>query len=266
MDDIPWATEQAEHARVYYEQQAAAAARGRAAEGPEPPTRVSRTNPYTNEGVTNGQRGASREEQLLSLLLSANSELVDAFRQYDELERLARAERELLEAKERSRTEVRGSLRPNDLLQTGDGPVASGSSSSSNHSHSPSLNLSAAPDSRPVSHPPREPSPPSKGYIIPDQDPSTDDEFYVPSSSAAPPRPSASKPPPFSSRPPPSNPLDSSLDDAIVTPVEPSAKALGKMCRFSGRSGSLAAPLGLDSDHLQFDHHHITNHRPPSNH
>ncbi|KAA1133294.1 hypothetical protein PGTUg99_020320 [Puccinia graminis f. sp. tritici] len=267
MDDIPWATEQAEHARVYYEQQAAAAAaQGRATQGPEPPRRVSRTNPYTNEGVANGERGASREEQLLSLLLSANSELVDAFRQYDELERLARAERELVEAKERSRTEVRGSLRPTDLLQTGDGPVAGGSSSSSSHSHSPSLNLSAAPEPRPVSHPPRDPSPPSKGYIVPDHDPSTDDEFYVSSSSAAPSRPSAPKLPPLSSRPPPSNPLDSSHDDSIVTPVEPSAKALGKMRRFSGRSGSLAAPLGLDSDHLQFDHHHITNHRPPSNH
>ncbi|EFP78750.1 uncharacterized protein PGTG_04706 [Puccinia graminis f. sp. tritici CRL 75-36-700-3] len=233
MDDIPWATEQAEHARVYYEQQAAAAAaQGRATQA-------------------RNRRGG---------------ELVDAFRQYDELERLARAERELVEAKERSRTEVRGSLRPTDLLQTGDGPVAGGSSSSSSHSHSPSLNLSAAPEPRPVSHPPRDPSPPSKGYIVPDHDPSTDDEFYVSSSSAAPSRPSAPKLPPLSSRPPPSNPLDSSHDDSIVTPVEPSAKALGKMRRFSGRSGSLAAPLGLDSDHLQFDHHHITNHRPPSNH
>ncbi|WAR59610.1 hypothetical protein PtB15_11B250 [Puccinia triticina] len=95
MDDIPWATEHAEHAQAYYERQAAAA---QSAQPREP--RVGRTNPYENKGTPNEERGSSREEQLLSLLLSVNTELVNAFQQYDEVESLARAERELQEAKE----------------------------------------------------------------------------------------------------------------------------------------------------------------------
>ncbi|WAQ89981.1 hypothetical protein PtA15_11A673 [Puccinia triticina] len=163
MDDIPWATEQAEHARAYYERQAAAA---QSAQPREP--RVGRTNPYENEGAPNGERGSSREEQLLSLLLSVNTELVDAFRQYDEVESLARAERELQEAKELSKHQAG---RNND---------------------------------------------------------------------------------PF--------------DETIITPVERSEKALGKMRRFSGRSGSLAAPLGFDSNHIQLDHnlHDLDNQHPAS--
>ncbi|KAA1108344.1 hypothetical protein PGT21_008985 [Puccinia graminis f. sp. tritici] len=127
-------------------------------------------------GWTNFQRAASTVASLLPIILFfivsliqsfpslfSSRELVDAFRQHDKLERLAWAKRELLEAKKRSRTKVRGSLRPTNLLQTGDSPVAGGSYSSSSHSHSPSLNLSAAPEPCPVSHPPRDPSPPSTG-------------------------------------------------------------------------------------------------------
>lgn len=47
------------------------------------------------------------EEQLLASLLAANQELLEAFRVYDDLERLALAEREEREVEERSRVEQR---------------------------------------------------------------------------------------------------------------------------------------------------------------
>ncbi|KAA1094637.1 hypothetical protein PGT21_027335 [Puccinia graminis f. sp. tritici] len=57
------------------------------------------------------------------------------------------------------------------MRQTGDGPVAGGSSSSS-HSQPTCSRLTTAP-SPAAPPPPATPSPPSKGYIVPDQDPST---------------------------------------------------------------------------------------------
>jgi len=127
MDDIPWATEQAARARTYHQQQQQQQA----------------VPPHTQEPALNGEV-TSREEQLLSLLLSANSELVDAFRQYEELERLARNERELRLVEERSRHETSrfsshaptGFLDPHALYHQYQ-PRASGSSS--NASSRPSL-------------------------------------------------------------------------------------------------------------------------------
>lgn len=47
------------------------------------------------------------EEQLLAALLAANQELLEAFRVYDDLERLALAEKEEREVQERSMVEQR---------------------------------------------------------------------------------------------------------------------------------------------------------------
>jgi hypothetical protein len=47
------------------------------------------------------------EEQLLHALVTANGELNDAFKGYDDLERIAISEREEAEVRERSRVELR---------------------------------------------------------------------------------------------------------------------------------------------------------------
>ncbi|PLW46311.1 hypothetical protein PCANC_11214 [Puccinia coronata f. sp. avenae] len=246
MDDIPWATEQAARARTYYAQHA-----------PGGPTQQGGRN-GGGQGEEHCEMNgmASREEQLLSLLLSANSELVDAFRQHDELERLARNEREVRLVEERSRLETRldpraaaaaGWLDPHDHYPHQ--PHASGSSS--NASPRPSLDRDSPPihprhsDSSPLSSTsaalqPQQQQHPQKGYTLGDDDhrSSTDSEFYA--------RPS-SPGPPISHLP--------EQDHMLVNPPsEPSEKALGKMRRYSGRSSSfLAAPSTRDP--LSIDYH-----------
>ncbi|KAG0147402.1 hypothetical protein CROQUDRAFT_42959 [Cronartium quercuum f. sp. fusiforme G11] len=93
LDDIPWATAQAEQARLH------------ASSTPTLPN----TNPFAP--LVNGAvRDVCKEEELLATLLAAHSDLIDAFRQYDEMDRLARSERELREAEARSKVDTRAQL------------------------------------------------------------------------------------------------------------------------------------------------------------
>jgi hypothetical protein len=84
MAQIPWATAQADRSR-------------------EELRRI-----YLDE---NGQETrpipTSKEEELLASLLGANQELLEAFRIYDDLERLGVAEQEEREVEERSRKETK---------------------------------------------------------------------------------------------------------------------------------------------------------------
>lgn len=84
MAQIPWATAQADRSR-------------------EELRRI-----YLDE---NGQETrpipTSKEEELLAALLAANQELLEAFKIYDDLERLGVAEQEEREVEERSRKEIR---------------------------------------------------------------------------------------------------------------------------------------------------------------
>ncbi|KAH9818918.1 hypothetical protein DFH28DRAFT_888022 [Melampsora americana] len=125
-DDIPWATAQAEQSRLY--------ASSITHSHPLPAT-----NPYAPllNGVGVGSSpdpssiGMTKEEELLNVLLSANSELVDGFRQYDEMSRLARNEREMKIVEERSKVEIRRENGYEDRGEGGEGNAGEGGSSSS---------------------------------------------------------------------------------------------------------------------------------------
>lgn len=247
MDDIPWATAQAEQARAY----------AIAASTHQP---LPQTNPYAPliNGVSTGAPNVptvSREEQLLAILLAANSDLVDAFRQYDEMSRLARNEKEMRMAEERSKVETRLD-RSSEPLDTQIG--ASGSSQSP-----PRVQMPApSPPSRVVGS--RNPfgdemrrAAAAEGYII--------DETEGAMLGSAEPFSSESIPsiaahaPPLGSSPPQSPDVDwlgsgtmsdepqvvetsrldptsraNSTDEPIPMRLEPSEKALGKMRRISG--------------------------------
>lgn len=83
MAQIPWATAQADHSR-------------------EEIRRV-----YGENGEVEGSKFVSKEEELLAALLGANEELLEAFRIYDDLQRLGIMEQEEKEVQERSRKEIR---------------------------------------------------------------------------------------------------------------------------------------------------------------
>ncbi|KNZ53713.1 hypothetical protein VP01_315g8 [Puccinia sorghi] len=232
MDDIPWATEQAARVRTYHQQtqQQQQAA----------PTHTQ--EPSLNEEVN------SREEQLLSLLLSANSELVDAFRQYDELERLARNERELRLVEERSRRETSrfsshaaptGFLDPH-ALHYQHAPHASGSSS--NASSRPSLDHSDHHgQSPPLSAPLGQQQQQQFNTIMHEDSHSSADHDHYPRVQHSPHQTST-----FSHQPPDHN-------DIHYPNPEPSQKALGKMRRFSSARSLSLGPIG--SDPLSLDLH-----------
>ncbi|MBW0520296.1 hypothetical protein O181_060011 [Austropuccinia psidii MF-1] len=144
LDDIPWATAQAEQARSRM-----AATDYQVNSSP----RLPRTNPYaplinsnhhlppsnpyaplvngnmtmSTEPVNPTNDRLTREEQLLEMLLASNSELIDAFRQFDELERLARADKELKLVEELSKNETRHDSNLNGL-QEGEGSERPGPS------------------------------------------------------------------------------------------------------------------------------------------
>lgn len=118
-DDIPWATAQAEQARLY--------ASSITTSHPLPAT-----NPYAPllNGVGVGtpphaSSGITKEEELLNVLLSANSDLVDGFRQYDEMSRLARNEKEMKMAEERSKVETRREVNHQEEEEEGIGGASS---------------------------------------------------------------------------------------------------------------------------------------------
>lgn len=83
MAQIPWATAQADRSR-------------------EEIRRL-----YGESEDTNGSKTVSKEEELLAALLGANEELLEAFRIYDDLQRLGIMEQEEKEVQERSRKEIR---------------------------------------------------------------------------------------------------------------------------------------------------------------
>jgi len=87
MAQIPWATAQADRSRDELLQAYMASQPGVDPQHLQIPT--------------------SKEEELLAALLGANEELVEAFRIYDDLERLGFAEQEEREVQERSRKETR---------------------------------------------------------------------------------------------------------------------------------------------------------------
>ncbi|CCM02123.1 uncharacterized protein FIBRA_04200 [Fibroporia radiculosa] len=141
---IPWAFAGAERSRQ-------AAGRGVTASpiATRPSVDSSHTRADSQVSHTALERGElTQEEQLLAALLAANEDLMEALRQYDDLERVG-MERE---AEERSRKETRldrTQLRPGDLhvpfLDTGY-PSQGGASSSRSPSPSPSSpSLSSAP-------------------------------------------------------------------------------------------------------------------------
>ncbi|KDQ17109.1 hypothetical protein BOTBODRAFT_53695 [Botryobasidium botryosum FD-172 SS1] len=105
---IPWATAQADKSRT-----AALLA-------------------YTSDTESHTPPPVTAEENLLAALLAANEELQEAFRIYNELERLGRAEKEEREVQERSlhetrldRTKIEYVAPDGSFLTTGDGPSRS---------------------------------------------------------------------------------------------------------------------------------------------
>lgn len=87
MEQIPWATAQADQSKGELQ-------------------RIRQAN-MENGFADTGPVPTSKEEELLAALLGANQELLEAFRIYDDLERLGRAEQEEREAEERSKKETR---------------------------------------------------------------------------------------------------------------------------------------------------------------
>lgn len=269
MDDISWATERAA------QNQHQSSALTHQQSNPQAPARLPRTDPYAE--LTNPT--STREEQLLELLISANCELTDAFQQYNELERLARDEREIRSVEERSKLETRRGLHSNGLLypQGTDRPLASGSSSNpssrqslepgsstrSSFVHPTSLNrpgrgqLTTEPEEiQPTSTRPGSKDSTTRGYYL-SEDSHGDAEYYVSTRST-----SQQQSPAHSEQPQKLEAgkartgwsKDADGESEIVTPVEPSEKALGKMRRISTRVSSFGSPLGLGDDlHHHFD-------------
>ncbi|KZV83821.1 hypothetical protein EXIGLDRAFT_701045 [Exidia glandulosa HHB12029] len=92
---IPWATANAERSRERLaEQQALAAVAAANVNGPT----------AAQQQLSHAE---TAEEQLLATLLFANQDLVEAFRQYDELERIGMQEAEEKEVEARSRVETK---------------------------------------------------------------------------------------------------------------------------------------------------------------
>lgn len=95
---IPWATAQAERSRLALEQ--------------EHEARQRTLSNNSRNGVLPSEDDETVEEKLLADLLSANAELVEAFRQYDDLIRLAEEQK----AEDRSRRDGRGERRVRQSL------------------------------------------------------------------------------------------------------------------------------------------------------
>ncbi|EGF98237.1 uncharacterized protein MELLADRAFT_118577 [Melampsora larici-populina 98AG31] len=123
LDDIPWATAQAEQSRLY--------ASSITTSHPLPAT-----NPYAP--LLNGvgtppdpSSGLTKEEELLNVLLLANSDLVDGFRQYDEMSKLLRNEKQMKIVEERSKLETRREVNQEGEGEEGFGGGGGGSGASS---------------------------------------------------------------------------------------------------------------------------------------
>ncbi|KAH9460861.1 hypothetical protein Pst134EA_017174 [Puccinia striiformis f. sp. tritici] len=283
MDDIPWATEQATQARQYQNQ---------LEKDQSEEVGVGRVNPYSSTHTsTNSEEedegGNTKQEELLSLLLAVNNELVDGFKQYDELESLARNEREIRLVEERSKIETRYDRTSHSFLDPNDhhhhhhrSQRTDASGSSSNASPRPSIDRDSTGHS--PSHHHHSPSPnhtPTllpqvKGYSIDDNEDTPpimtpnhhstpiDPEFYISSSSST------------TNIHKPNTPISDTHfhhhqqqkdmnGEVIVNPIKPSQKALGKMRRFSTRMNSVdhseSNSMGYDSNILDLainSHHH----------
>ncbi|KAH9450564.1 hypothetical protein Pst134EB_018095 [Puccinia striiformis f. sp. tritici] len=259
MDDIPWATEQATQARQYQNQ---------LEKDQSEEVGVGRVNPYSSTHTI-------------------NNELVDGFKQYDELESLARNEREIRLVEERSKIETRYDRTSHSFLDPNDhhhhhhrSQRTDASGSSSNASPRPSIDRDSTGHS--PSHHHHSPSPnhtPTllpqvKGYSIDDNEDTPpimtpnhhstpiDPEFYISSSSST------------TNIHKPNTPISDTHfhhhqqqkdmnGEVIVNPIKPSQKALGKMRRFSTRMNSVdhseSNSMGYDSNILDLainSHHH----------
>jgi hypothetical protein len=93
---IPWATAGAERSRV-----AAAAKRSRESSSD------GGANGKLVKKALNGGSDLTKEEKLLAALLNANEELIEVFRIYDELEKMAVTEMEVREVAKRSMVETK---------------------------------------------------------------------------------------------------------------------------------------------------------------
>ncbi|KZV90197.1 hypothetical protein EXIGLDRAFT_720596, partial [Exidia glandulosa HHB12029] len=148
---IPWATANAERSRERLaEQQALAAVAAANVNGPT----------AAQQQLSHAE---TAEEQLLATLLFANQDLVEAFRQYDELERIGMQEAEEKEVEARSRVETKldrtqiqywtadGSFQLEAPGQSG-GPSRSPSPSSFHHSASGAAGAGSTRPSLPHQH------------------------------------------------------------------------------------------------------------------
>ncbi|TFK69806.1 hypothetical protein BDN72DRAFT_767546 [Pluteus cervinus] len=226
---IPWATAGAERSRVAKDQELQARRRTysrESANGPEPPHEL------------------TLEEKLLDALLAANTELLAALQQYDDLERVAMERK----AEQQSRKETRMDRKQLQLLENegtfaGESRTVAIGGSSSSRSPSPSSQSQSYSPPPSITHPTYHPSDGSQSLMPPPAAP------HGPRSpghlSIHPRTPSPGTPNIENSSLPPHNDYDlqnglshlninskrsPDSDDAgeVRTAIKPSAKALGK--------------------------------------
>ncbi|ORX33522.1 hypothetical protein BD324DRAFT_639653 [Kockovaella imperatae] len=108
------------------------------------------------DGSDDQARGSTIEEDALSSLLDAHNALGDALKQHDDLERMARDEREMREVRERSKkdTRMQRTSMMDDMLKPG-----TTASSSRSPSPAPHARLPAPDHAMPTASPRRGPSP-----------------------------------------------------------------------------------------------------------
>ncbi|CAE6513328.1 unnamed protein product [Rhizoctonia solani] len=171
-----------------------------------------------------GETVPTAEEQLLQALVTANAELNDAFKTYDDLERIAISEREEAEVRARSKVELRLDRTKYQQLEGGDvyiiPPDNHGPSRSQTHSPAPAQNQAPLPAH--IRRPLPQPTPVSP---------------HVNVNSLAPPPPAPHGPRPLSRNRTPSPQLgsdardlstDESSQESELPPTLPSEKAMGK--------------------------------------
>ncbi|CAG8698336.1 1680_t:CDS:2, partial [Acaulospora colombiana] len=101
MAQIAWASAGAERSRLAAEKAA------KDSGSDNGPNRLTRQAKPGREGRNNGSDDLTKEERLLAALLSASTELMEVFKEYEQLEQMARTEKEEREIAKRSMTDTR---------------------------------------------------------------------------------------------------------------------------------------------------------------